>query len=59
MEFIKLKSFTLSKPNLDATKYTSESIRQDETTGLYVVHPVCNYFLATFRTFFAHYRDDV
>ena len=28
MKFIKLKSFTFSKPNLDAAKYTSKSIRQ-------------------------------
>ena len=34
MKFIKLKSFTFSKPNLDVTKYTSKSIRQNEISGL-------------------------
>ena len=34
MKFIKLKSFTFSKPNLDVTKYTSKSIRQNERSGL-------------------------
>ena len=33
MKFIKLKSFTISKPNLDVTKYTSKSIRQSERPG--------------------------
>ena len=33
-KFIKLKSFTFSKPDLDVTKYTSKSIRQNEISGL-------------------------
>ena len=33
-KLIKLKSFTFSKPNLDVTKYTSKSIRQNERSGL-------------------------
>ena len=49
MKFIKLKSFTFSKPNLDVTKYTSKSIRQNEKSGLSVLHPVCNYFLTLFE----------
>ena len=47
MKFIKLKSFTFSKQNLDVTKYTSK--RQSERSGSYVVHPVCKYFLAFFE----------
>ena len=35
MKFIKLKSFTFSKPNLDVTSYTSKSIQQNERSGLY------------------------
>ena len=35
MKFIKLKSFTFSKPNLDVTSYTSKSIQQNERAGLY------------------------
>ena len=34
MKFIKLKPFTFSKPNLDVTKYTIKSIRQNERSGL-------------------------
>ena len=34
MKFFKLKSFTLRKPNLDVTKYTSKSIRQNKKSGL-------------------------
>ena len=34
IKFIKLKLFTFSKPNLDATKYTFKSIRQNERSGL-------------------------
>ena len=34
MKFIKLKSFAFSKPSLDVTKYTSNSIRQNERSGL-------------------------
>ena len=30
IKFIKLKSFTFSKPNLDVTKHTSKSIRQND-----------------------------
>ena len=33
-KFIKLKPFTFDKPNLDATKYTIKSIRQNERSGL-------------------------
>ena len=33
MKFFKLKSFTLRKPNLDVTKYTSKSIRQNKKSG--------------------------
>ena len=35
MKFIKLKSFTFSKPNLDVTSYTSKTIQQNERSGLY------------------------
>ena len=34
MKFIKLKSFTFNKPNLDVKKYASKSIRQNEIFGL-------------------------
>ena len=34
MKFIKLKSFTFSKPNEDVTKYTSKSIQQNKRSGL-------------------------
>ena len=35
MKFIKLKPlFTFRKPNLDVTKFTSKSIRQNERSGL-------------------------
>ena len=34
MKFIKLKSFTFSKPNLDVTSYTSRSIQHNERSGL-------------------------
>ena len=34
MKFIKLKPFTFSKPNLDVTKYTIKSIRQNKRSGL-------------------------
>ena len=34
LKFIKLKSFTFSKSNLDVTEYTSKSIRQNERSGL-------------------------
>ena len=34
MRFIQLKSFTFSKPNLDVTKHTSKSIRQNKRSGL-------------------------
>ena len=33
MKLIQLKSFTFSKPNLDVTKHTSKSIRQNERSG--------------------------
>ena len=46
MKFIKLKSFTFNKPNLDVTKHPSKSIRQNEIFGLQVVNPVYKYFLA-------------
>ena len=36
MKFVKLKSFTFSKPNLDVTSYTSKSIQQNERSGLQV-----------------------
>ena len=52
MKFIKLKSFTFSKHNLDVTKYTSKGIWQNERSGLQVVHPVV--FSRIFQTFFAH-----
>ena len=34
IKFIKLKPFIFSKPNLDATKYTIKSIRQNQRSGL-------------------------
>ena len=34
IKFIKLKPFTFSKPNLDATKYTIRSIGQNGRSGL-------------------------
>ena len=34
IKFIKLKPFTFSKPNLDATKYTSKSIWQSKRSAL-------------------------
>ena len=34
MKFIKLKPFTLSKPNLDVTKYTIQSIWQNKRSSL-------------------------
>ena len=34
MKFIKLKPFTFSKPNLDATKYTIKSIGQNGRSGM-------------------------
>ena len=34
MKFMKLKSFTFSKPNLDVTKYAFKSIQQNEKSGL-------------------------
>ena len=34
IKFMKLKPFTFSKPNLDVTKYTIKSIRQNERSGL-------------------------
>ena len=33
MKFIKLKQFTFSKPNLDATKYKIKSIGQNGRSG--------------------------
>ena len=34
IKFMKLKPFAFSKPNLDVTKYTIKSIRQNERSGL-------------------------
>ena len=34
MKFIKIKSFTFNKPNLDATKCTSKNIWQNEKSAL-------------------------
>ena len=34
MKFIKIKSFTFSKPNLDARKCTSKNIWQNEKSAL-------------------------
>ena len=33
-KFIKLKSFTFSKPNLNVTKYAFKSIQQNERSSL-------------------------
>ena len=49
MRFIKLEPFTFSKPNSNVTKYTIKTIRENERSGLLVVHPVCKYFLALFK----------
>ena len=49
MKFIKLKSYTFSKPNLYVTSYTSNRIWQNEISVLWVVHPVCKYFLTLFE----------
>ena len=49
MKFIKLKPFTFSKPNLDATKYTIKSIRQTEDLVCKLYIQSVSIFLALFE----------